>query len=339
MKLGHEYFDHPKFREYGSPIDLEDFMGENKAFLITTASEIKSVFEVACEVKGENPPYFSFTDSTQPRAFAGVIREHRIIGITIAKAILLLRYFQSAMTRPHHLYTEFLGNFEGSPTIGDPLNIHLYEPNHVPSDEKLLGIAEGLARLALIYIAGHELGHLNLGHILAQLQESVANWDEELAAEGTDLQRDKIAMEVGADRYASNILFNYIRFLENTVSKTFILQTACIAISTMFHLQRRQGKWVADFFEHTHPPAQFRGVTAVVGLCMEFLEHGPIPKDKVVNAMSQAMKVALQMYVAVTGLQLERDEGIEYARFFPKVKDHIQLILDRHRELFPNANI
>lgn len=340
MGVNRAAFDHPRFARYGSPLDLDDFEHDELEFLRLLDNQIFVLIAARCRCEGVEPPVFAFTLGDRLEAFAGINPPFQVIGMTIAKALTVRRYFQAALSFPGTMYTEQLGAFSAPPTLADPTDIRQYMHEHMPTDAKILGIAEGLARYALLYVAMHELGHLNMGHTASRAEGEVAHWDEDEEASKSHANRDSLAMELVADLYAADVLALYIADQARTaIPVRFLFQCAGVGLDSMFHLERRVGAWAQGFSSSTHPPMQFRAISAIVRLGMALETNGLITQAQMLDTFGGAMELTLRLYETLTGVQRNPAEGEPYAQMLGESGALALELLHHHRELFPHANI
>lgn len=294
-----ELFDSVAHR-YGRAVDLYTDEVLHVESLREVEEQIGHMFRTYAQHHRVAVPAFAFTYGTVPQAFAGSGAAGTFVGITLAKAIGLLRYFQRTLTHPSSL-TEGVAEVRGSTPISRPDRAESYMDIHVPTDPRLLALAAGLTRFALMFIAGHELGHLAQRHLPAQQEADTVLWDEEFEAPSDPHHVDQLAREMAADRFAGHVLASYILHLREQMPPTLLLHYAQFAVYSLFHVEPKRQAWVQMFFQTTHPPAPFRQLTGVAGLDTTVIDSGMVPAAQVAVLTAMSLKLALETFEAVTG--------------------------------------
>ncbi len=325
-------------QKYGSPVELdEDAL--HSAFLRLVADQVQLMFTAHEQHTGTPAPTFVITYGADPQAFAAVTEEgHTFVGVTLGKAIGLLRYFQCSLTHPSTL-TRGVAGVVGSDTVRVPGRAESYREHHVPTHEGLSQLAEGLARFALMFIAGHELGHIAHGHLLGHGRTGVALWDEETEASNNLGHFSQAARELAADRYGGDVLGSYLLNLRSEgMPISLLVHYAQFAVYSLFHVERRREDWIRTFFKEDHPPVQFRQVTGVAGLDTALTLGELLSTWQIMALTEMSMQRALEVYEAVTGTTRSAKDSEEFARFAHIQPGIVQALLDEHRRLYPESS-
>ncbi|MCA9761316.1 MAG: hypothetical protein KC463_07385 [Streptococcus sp.] len=326
----------PFISEYGSPIDFSDYFGLEGDFLKQVEKEINAILMLYKEKYGLKEVYFSFTSSTKLKAFAGLHNQVHVIGISLGRALTLLRYFECSMTYSNILS---LPNFTFSGpyvSIREPQNISQYKEVHKPHDPRRCEQASGLARLVLMFIAGHELAHLALGHLERNASQKILKWDEDSESAKTEDSKDQVVMEFTADRFASQFLLHYLMSLEGW---PFILlyRYSLFGIHSLFQFDKSDGKWSEHIFSKKHPPAQFRSVASLASLTQLAISAKQVNEKEAKAESAFTMEAALKAYELITGQNRNKVDGIEYKEILDSVGNISIEMIQRHRELFPDS--
>jgi Peptidase family M48 len=195
---------------------------------------------------------------------------------------------------------------------------------------------EILTHLAFIFIIGHEVGHILLGHCDSSGQYAR---DEMQSITVSGSHVDSVVEELFADRFGAHFLFNYVTSLGAEVPRRPYFLFSLISMLSFFSIIRNDGKWMENFFDDTHPPAEFRSLFSSAQLMESFVLSKVITKEDAETAASSAIQIDHYGYFAKHGLTITKEQRFQYARLGNMQKEITNFILQRHGELHPDVNI
>lgn len=251
-------------------------------------------------------PIFHFLNVEEVNAYAKKVGEQGFIGVTPDLILQLKRYSD-----------QFFQNY----------NSDLYfNPNM--SDFMLL--------LMAIFLIGHELGHIVLGHCDSIDDKS---WNEFAHAQAINEKTDSVVTEIGADRFGANFLFNYINTLDKSVGNTSTFIISFMAILSIYRVIGGGGRWFDEFFDSTHPPSEFRSLATAAQLIESCVANNYIDDATARQIAEFIIPKEVEVFEKLSGNTRSKEQGEQYFKMVEMQSQLMDFVIERHKQLYGGASI
>jgi Peptidase family M48 len=213
-------------------------------------------------------------------------------------------------------------------------------------NEKLLATSElsyrlnikhrDLSRLTMIFLIGHEAGHLILGHLGSashNVRAELGNYPN------IESDVDSIVEEIAADRFAADFLFNYLNSSAIDFDDSGTLIFSLLSMLSLFRVLGSRGEWMSKFFDSTHPPSEYRSIAACSQFMVDLQSFGRVDIEQTKLNAKNTLEMEHLAYVELSGVGVSAKQREQYAMLLRMETAITQFVIERHHFLHPENTI